>query len=523
MSRTEPHSLPKGLIAWLPFLWSRVLFGGSEPQAARVRGWSLLLVLLLPAALLYPTRSFRLLEPDEGRYAQIAREMFDRGEWVVPTLQAEPYLDKPPLLYWSVILCYRMFGVSDGAARIIPALAVHLTILLLYLVGRRSVGERSAFWGALMLCVAPGFLGMGRLLILDGLLTLWVTLSLLAGFEAIRGEQLRRGWWLLAAAACGLGVLTKGPIAVILLVAPLIAHRWLTGQRVPIGWRDWLGFFGVVFAVNLPWYVAILLRAPVFLRHFLWEHNVLRFLQPFDHLQPVWYYVPILVGGFLPATLLLWSFGRFLLSGDELVARLRTPQLGFWLLAGGWCVLFFSLSGSKLPTYVLPAFPPLFLALGYFVAHSRWNESAWTKGGVAVMAGVLAFGFYMAVPRYAEARSPMVRPDVVQRYCADPAVTVICYPRNCDSVAFYLGRDDLRNVRSKLAQTLVEDILTRPRTVVLFTHRHSLEALRSVLPPRLRIAETVSLRHSEGNGVLDRLLGDGPWGLSEIAVVERVN
>src|SRR5262249_46809998 len=154
------------------------------------------------------------------------------------------------------------------------------------------------------------------------------------------------------AVACGLGVLTKGPVALILLVPPLLAHRWLTDRSAPVGWRHVLAFLGVVVAVNLPWYVAIYPREPAFLRHFFWEHNVLRFLQPFDHLQPVTYFLPVLLIGLLPGTLLLWAFARFLVRGDEEAAARRTPELGFFLLAGGWCVLFFSLSGSKLPTYV---------------------------------------------------------------------------------------------------------------------------------------------------------------------------
>ena len=91
--------------------------------------------------------NFHLLEPDEGRYAQIPREMLARGDWVVPHLQGQPYLDKPPLLYWLVMLSYSVFGVSEAAARLVPALAVHGTILATYFIGRRSIGDRPARWG----------------------------------------------------------------------------------------------------------------------------------------------------------------------------------------------------------------------------------------------------------------------------------------------------------------------------------------------------------------------------------------
>src|SRR5207253_701388 len=106
--------------------------------------------------------------------------------------------------------------------------------------------------------------------------------------------------------------------------------------------------------VALPWYIAVCIRIPSFARYFLWVHNVQRFLTPFDHQRPLWFYVPVLLLGLLPASLLAPEFIRFLLSGRTEVAERRTQEMGFFLLASGWCVLFFSISGSKLPTYVLP-------------------------------------------------------------------------------------------------------------------------------------------------------------------------
>ncbi|HVL11384.1 MAG TPA: glycosyltransferase family 39 protein, partial [Gemmata sp.] len=215
----EPRSLP----GWLSFLFTRVLFAGAPDADARVRTLPLLIVLLLPAALLYPTLDFHLLEPDEGRYAQIPKEMLENDSWVVPTLQGLPYLDKPPLMYWLVALSYRTFGVTPEAARLVPAVCVHLTVLAVYLIGRRSIGARGAFWAALLLSVAPGFVSVARFLLLDGLLTLCVTVSVLCGFESVRTGRFKPGWWVAAAVASGLGFLTKGPIAEVLLFVPLWA------------------------------------------------------------------------------------------------------------------------------------------------------------------------------------------------------------------------------------------------------------------------------------------------------------
>jgi 4-amino-4-deoxy-L-arabinose transferase-like glycosyltransferase len=457
---------------------------------------------VLPAVLLYPSLSFPLFEPDEGRYAEIPREMLARGEWVVPYLHGAAYLDKPPLVYWLVMGCYALCGVHDWAARLVPALAVHGCVLVTYLLGRRSLGERAGFWGALALALAPGFTGMGRLLLLDGVLTLLVLLAVLCAFEAVSKGKLAAPWWVAAALAGGLGVLAKGPVAVLLVVPPLWLHNRLTGVVGP-GRRAWVVFVAVVLAVALPWYAAVCRRTPDFAQHFLWEHNVVRFLTPFDHQRPVWFYGPVLLLGLLPGTLLLVPFVRFLVSNDPEVQGRRSPELGFQLLAGGWCVLFFSLSGCKLPTYVLPAFPPLCLALGCFITGSGWARAPLTKAVGVLMFLATAAGYRYAVPWYARQHSPMNRPEEVVAVCADRATPVVCYPRSVESVAFYLRRDDFRSYRSKETPALVAFLRTQPRVAVLFSHRHSLEQLTQVLPRELRVVKSA------------------PLGLCSMAVVER--
>jgi 4-amino-4-deoxy-L-arabinose transferase-like glycosyltransferase len=284
-----------------------------------------------------------------------------------------------------------------------------------------------------------------------------------------------------------------------------------------VGLHWYLVFFAVVFAVNLPWYVAIYLKQPQFLKHFFWEHNVMRFLQPFDHLQPVWYYAPILLAGLLPGTVLLALYLWKLVRGDS-EAR-PSAAGGFWLVAGGWCVFFFSCSGSKLPTYILPAYPFLCLAVGEFVARTNWNTSFRTKALVGTMAALMLYAHYFAVPWYAKERSPYGNPELVERFVDDPATAVVCFPRNCDSLAFYNDRADMRNVRTKSVNQLMVDCHHRPRTVILFTHRESLAGFKNTLPPSLKIVETVTLKRKGAGSLLDKLAGSTPWGLCDIAVV----
>src|SRR5437870_117609 len=243
---------PRRLAEWVALLWSRVLFPGRCPPSEPARLSSLGVLVAVPSMLLYVCMSFHLFEPHEGRYAEIPREMMVRGEWIIPYLDGEPYLDKPPLFYWLVGISYRIFGVHNWSARLVPALAIHGCILITYLMGRRILGERPAFWGALLLALAPGFVTIGRLLVLDGLLTLCVTLSLFTAFEAIRGERLAWSWWLLSACACGLGVLTKGPVAILLVAPPLWAYRRLSGNGYSISPRALLIFVTLMLAVALP-------------------------------------------------------------------------------------------------------------------------------------------------------------------------------------------------------------------------------------------------------------------------------
>jgi 4-amino-4-deoxy-L-arabinose transferase-like glycosyltransferase len=538
-SPTRAENPPPSLPRWLPYLWSRVLFPGRASPDTAIRATALLLLLILPSVLLYPCMSFRLFEPDEGRYAEIAREMTARNDWVVPMLQGEPYLDKPPLLYWLTMLSYHVFGIHEWSARLAPALAVHCTILAVYLIGRRSLGERAAYWGAMLLSLAPGFVGMGRLLIIDGLLTLWVTLSILAAFEAIRGESLRWSWWAVSACACGLGILTKGPIALVLLIPPVMAHFWLTcpqrkqGQPLLAPRAGGLNrvhvvaYAFLVIAVLLPWHIALGMRVSGFFTHFFWRHNVLRFLSPFDHLEPIWYYVPVLIAGLLPGTLFLVMLVRFLLSGARETAEQRCPELGFFLLAGGWCLLFFTASGSKLPTYILPAFPPLALALGYCLSVSRLAGTRRLITIAGASYAILLVAHFVLVPWYANYRSPVARYDELAGYFENPDVPVICFPRTCDSVGFYFERDDLRGFRSHDIEPLRAALRQSPRTVVLCTHRHSLAALREALPPELQIKDVTHFGLMDSTGLspaldakLAQVLGETALGLCDAAVVE---
>ena len=365
------------------------------------------------------------------------------------------------------------------------------------------------------------------------MLTFCSTLALFAAFEAVRGGRLRWSWWLLSAAACGLGVLGKGPVAVALLVPPLILHRWLTGRPLPARAGPSPPSSPSSPRCRCRGTPPSACGSRSSPGSSCGNITSCRFLTPFAHERGVWFYGPVLLLGLLPATLLLVPFLRFLSASDETTARRRPAEFGFLLLAGGWCVLFFTLSSCKLPTYILPAFPPLALALGWFLTQSRWDKSRW-PATAAVGAFLLLAGFHhVVVPWYAACRSPMNRPDEVPPPLRRPGHARRLLPARL-RLRGLLPRPRRRALVPQLqgrvggaCRTLVRQ---NRRTVILCTHRSSLECLRELLPPEVRIVEAVHVGLDDLPGVpaslkkgAAALMGETALGLSDLAVVECPN
>ena len=366
------------LVALLRFWWTRVMFpatdqGSSSESTSPRSDWGRtvlgsLALIAIGSAVLLPWSSFPLMAPDETRYAEIAREMLDSGDLVIPTRIGLPYLEKPPLLYWLTAGSYRLFGVSVTSARLVPIGAALLTVLLTFWLGTPILGRRAAWLGAVLLLTCAGFLLSGRFLYMDSLLTLWTTVTFLAAYVAIRGELLHRRYWILAAVACGLGILTKGPVAVALCFPPLVVSRWLNSGTASrgcrIGWRDWISFAAVAGVVSLPWFVLVSLRQGAFAGDFLLTHHLSRFVGGLSHREPCWYFVPVLLICTLPCSILYPAVAGFLLTRDPGSRAARSRGLGFLLVSAVWIFSIFSASSCKLPPYILPAVPLICLATG---------------------------------------------------------------------------------------------------------------------------------------------------------------
>jgi 4-amino-4-deoxy-L-arabinose transferase-like glycosyltransferase len=365
--RTWPRRLRLG--------WSRKVFPGKAGEDIPfLRRWGMCLLTLLAASLFFLQLHQPLLDPDEGRQAEIPREMLENGDWLVPTWRGRPYYEKPPLQYWLTATLYLLFGVAPATARLVPATAALLTVLVTYSWGRRALGDRAGFLAGVLLCLTPGFFLLARTIVLDSMLTLAVVSAWFTAFVAVQNPQLKWRYWLLAALLCGLGILQKGPVSVVLVLVPVTAYSYLQSGTARLGWRPLAAFLLVAGSVALPWYAAMAFYHPDYLETFLWRSHVLRFMQPFDHRQPWWFYFPVLFLGTFPWSLLAPGLVVFLLSRK--IAPLRPAGMGLPLLAFAWCFAFYSLSGCKSPPYMMPTLPPLALLAGAFLDALLFHEAA---------------------------------------------------------------------------------------------------------------------------------------------------
>jgi len=320
-------------------------------------GWRVLLALTAVFVLFFQLGGRGLNEPDEGRYAEGGREMVASGDYLTPRLNGVPHLAKPPLTYWLIAFSLKTFGVNEFAARLPAALAAMGTLLAVYLLGRRAAGEVCGLWAAAVLLSSLLFIGVARLITTDMLLTCWVTWSAWALWHW--SESKDRGWrqtvWFFA--FLGLGMITKGPLALILPLFALVGMRWRSPE-LRLRKMGWGRGIVVLLAISLPWFVASAWGRPEVWSYFLGRETVGRVLSDVHGRgEPWWFFLPVLAGGMMPWTpwLALAPLIRRSLPPPEM--RLLRMCL-FWAGAG---LLLFTLSRSKLPTYVLPLTPALAL------------------------------------------------------------------------------------------------------------------------------------------------------------------
>lgn len=325
-----------------------------------------------------------LLRPDEGRYAEIAREMFMTGDWVTIRYNALQYFEKPPFHMWLTAIAYSVFGVGDWQARLAVALSGMIGLLASMLAATRWFGPRAGLLTGLALVAAPMWSVAGHFNSLD--MTLSGALACVLAFMLIAQHPetspgARRGWMLACWAAMGVAILTKGLVGIALPGLVLVVYTLVTRD---FGlWKRLHLVTGIVvmLAVTVPWFWLIAKRNPAFLNFFFIHEHWDRYTSTVHSRKGApWYFVPLLVAGFLPWLGLAPRMWEVVRDRDGTMRGVAGKSFQPALLAAIWAIAifgFFSLSGSKLPGYIVPIFPALAILAG--VALDHINERSWRR------------------------------------------------------------------------------------------------------------------------------------------------
>lgn len=433
----------------------------SQTGAPGARYLPWLLVAIAAVSYFTGLGAYTLFDPDEGRYAEMPREILQTGDFITPRLNYAHHYHKPPLYYWLGAGCMAVFGANEFAARLAPALSGFLTFLVVGAFGGRVISRRGGLLaaGAFLTSLVP--LGIARVPNTDTLFALTLTATWACwflGYNALEPRVSRR-WYIAAWVFLGLATMTKGIVALVLTGAIVLCFLVLRRDLMALGKMAWWAGVPLFLLITLPWYVAVSLRNPDFLHyHFVVQHFA-RFFggQEFyvgeEHTQPVWFFPVVILAGLGGWMMLAFPAGlesvRAALAGVRLLRRDGEREKGdrgandrvgpegptdagvggeespkvsandrvgpvgptdaiagrgaLALFLVVWLVVvvgFFSLSAAKLSTYVLPAFPAVALLLGMYVEGGGLQRRG-ARAAAALM-GLLAIAIGVAVPSLAQ-------------------------------------------------------------------------------------------------------------------------
>jgi 4-amino-4-deoxy-L-arabinose transferase-like glycosyltransferase len=330
------------------------------------------LAILCTGLILFDLGGAALFEPDEGRNAERAREILLLDNWVIPHENFLPALDKPMFFYWLIALSFKLFGIAEWPARLPSALAALGCLFVVYRFVRKRYGPWEGLWSTLILLTSLEFFVYSRLVILDMTLTFFTTVAFLAFYSAVETDNAttRRRYCLLLYSAMACATLLKGLIAVMLPGMVAFFYLGLTKRWRLVGRMDLLLGAVVYFAIVSPFYLWAEARHPGYLEYYFWEEHFVRFLTPrFQRDEPWYFFFLILASGFFPWTVLLPQAARHCWNN---YSDHKNLYLILWIVLP---FLFFSLSQSKLPHYLLPIFPPLSIVTAIVVT-KRIRESS---------------------------------------------------------------------------------------------------------------------------------------------------
>jgi 4-amino-4-deoxy-L-arabinose transferase-like glycosyltransferase len=387
---------------------------GEANQSSMISPGKILLIALIYGLIWFGTLNYRHLIPsDEGRYAEMAREMLVTGDWVTPRYNGYKYFEKPPLQIWASAIAFQAFGFGEWQARLWTALTGFFTILVIGLTGARIFNVRAGWLGALVLASSPMWIISGHFNSLDMALSAFLVSALCTLLLAQTSDNKtgRRNWMWLCWSMMALATLSKGVIgaaipAMVFIAYSISAWDWKIWSRLHI-------FSGTILflVIAAPWFVLVAQRNPEFLEFFFIHEHLQRFTNDaHSRTGPIYYFVPLLLVGILP-----WIFQiprAFFQAWNERKQEFSSS----WLLVC-WTVVifaFFSVSKSKLPGYIIPIFPALAMLIGARLDRALGNTNLlgvfWklqTLGFAAL--GCVGFFFISEI-------SIQARPDEVEAY-----------------------------------------------------------------------------------------------------------
>jgi 4-amino-4-deoxy-L-arabinose transferase-like glycosyltransferase len=358
----------------------------QAPHQSRTIVW--VLFLMFAIFWLYALGVRTLVPTDEGRYAEMAREMVATGDWITLRLDGIKYFEKPPLQTWMNALTFKLFGLGEWQARLWTGLCGLLGIVLVAGAGRKVFGNRVGFIAGTVLASCFMWNGLGHVNTLDMGLAAMMTLGLCSLLIAQRDDATvreQRYWMLVCWAGMALAVLSKGLIGIVLpgavlVLYTLLSRDWGIWKRLHLG----LGLL-LFFLITVPWFVLISLKNPEFPQFFFIHEHFQRFISKVHHREGPWYYfLPLLIIGIFPwlgvLVQSLW-YGR-----DDMRQTFR-PKL-LLLIWAIFIFVFFSISSSKLPSYIVPIFPALALLIACFL-HKASREHLLASAALFVIANVI--------------------------------------------------------------------------------------------------------------------------------------
>lgn len=387
--------------------------------------WSTLLLIFFALVYLVPLNTRLLWQPDETRYAEISREMLQRGDWVVPHLLGLRYFEKPVAGYWFNNVSQMIFGETNFAVRFGSVFCTLLSTLLIgWLAMLMWRNRQTAFIAALIYLSFTLVFSIGTYSVLDPMITLWMTAAMVASYFCMRAATTKQKAlsWIALGLACGMGFMTKGFLALalpVIAVLPIVCYE--KRFKTLFGW----GPLAILSALllSLPWVLAIAHREPDYWNYFFWVEHIQRFAEEnAQHKAPFWYYIPVMFLGALPWMGLLP--GALIAGWTKRVMR---PELFFLLSWALMPLIFFSVAKGKLPTYILPCFAPLALLIADHIEQIRQSGKLRALKANGIINIVFGMVTVLAVIAISGLTPLPIKPVFTVQEHSHVAIGIICF------------------------------------------------------------------------------------------------